>query len=284
MKPQRITLNDLLPAAAQAHYAIPCFNVFGLDEALAVVQAADEIKQPVIIAANKDLTAMMGFPLAAAMLSEAASRAQHAPVCVHLDHCSDENDLLHALDAGFASVMFDGSQLPLAENIRRTQAMAQEAHKRGVSIEGEIGSVPYNEGKPDIKSEITKPQEALQFIQETNLDAVAVSIGNVHRLQTASATIDFSLLQVLSEQIPIPLVLHGASGVQPQDLRQIAKTTVAKCNIGTRLRLARYQALKRSLQQHPERANRLATQADTMPAVQKEASRWLELLGSPPKR
>ncbi len=272
------TLNDLLPAAADGHYALPCFNVFGSEEVVAILAAAEEAQRGVILACNKDMADHMGVVGFAGMVRGLAEAAT-VPVCVHLDHCYEEERIHAALHAGFTSVMFDGSQLPLADNIARTAAIVRLARGFGASVEGEVGSVPYTEGRDHIKSELTDPLEALAFAEQSGVDAMAISVGNVHRLTEAVSAIDFDLVQRIAACTRLPLVIHGTSGIREADIQRLKTLRVAKFNIGTTMRMTFNQSLRQSLADTPERFDRLQLMRPVVSALQAEARRMINLLG-----
>src|ERR1700692_1266439 len=188
-----VNLATILSPAVDSGYSVACFNVFGWEDAGAVVDAAAQLGAPVILAATLDFRNFMPIDVIAVMLRSLAERAP-VPVCVHLDHTYDVDEVLRAVDLGFTSVMFDGSQLPLEENIAGTRRVAQYAHAAGCSVEAEIGSVPYAEGRAHIKTELTSPAHAKLLAEDRDADAVAISIGNIHRLTAPAATIDFTRL------------------------------------------------------------------------------------------
>jgi len=134
--------------------------------------------------------------------------------------------------------MFDGSQLCLEENIRRTRIIADIAHKKGITVEGEVGSVPYTDIGSTIKDEKTIPDEARIFAKRSRADAIAVAIGNIHKLNRAEAVIDMDMLAEIESVVDTTLVLHGTSGISAFDLEKLIHSRVAKCNIGTALRRA----------------------------------------------
>lgn len=277
----RATLKQLLDAAQQGAYAVPAFNVFGYEDALAVVREAESRGASVILATNKEMTEFMGVTQAASMLGLLAEAAG-TPVCVHLDHCYDIDVVKAAIDAGYGSVMYDGSQLPLAENIANTRRVVDYAHAAGVSVEGEIGSVAYsatgNRGREHIRHELTEPEDAELFAVESGVDAVAVSVGNVHRLETASSCIDFDRVASIAAVVEQPLVIHGTSGIGEADLVALARGPVAKFNIGTTLRQSFGRALRNALAAHPDEYDRLTLFRDVMPAMSREAGRYFTLL------
>lgn len=274
-----VNLNDILPQAADSNYAVPCFNAFGYEDARAIVEAAEELRKPVILAANKDMVDYMGVKTLARMFTSLAEDSS-AQVCVHLDHTYDEDIVFQAIHHGFSSVMFDGSQLSLEENIRRTRQVVNVAHAVGVSVEGEIGSVPYTEGRDHIKSISTEPNEAKRYAQESGLDAMAVAVGNIHRLTKPTSVIEYPLLKTISEVVgDIPLVIHGTTGIKDEDIIKLKQTRISKFNIGTSLRMTLGQNLRRLMNEEPDKFDKSYFMNKTMPFVQQDAMRILELLG-----
>jgi fructose-bisphosphate aldolase class II len=273
-----VNLASILAPAVDGGYSVACFNVFGWEDATAVVDAAAQIGAPVIVAANLDFRRFMPTEVIAVTLRSLAERAPVA-VCVHLDHSYDLDEVLRAVDAGFSSVMFDGSQLPLEQNIAATRRVVRYAHAAGCSVEAEIGSVPYAEGRAHIRAELTAAGDAVRLASETGLDAMAVSVGNIHRLNTPGAVIDFARLAQIGASVSVPLVIHGTSGIHAQDIERLRRTRVAKFNIGTVLRQAFGRGLRETLARHPGRFDRLEIMADVMPVIAAEAQRMIRLLG-----
>ncbi len=272
-------LATVLSGAAERRRAVACFNVFGWEDARAVVDAATQLGTPVILAANLDFRRSMPVEVIAVMLRSLAQGAP-VPVCAHLDHTYDVDEVLRGVDLGFSSVMFDGSQLPLSENIAATASVVQYAHAADCSVEAEIGSVPYAEGRAHIKSELTEVGDAVRLATESGLDALAVSVGNVHRLNTPGAVIDFERLAQIAAAVSVPLVIHGTSGISDQDIQRLAGARVAKFNIGTRVRQAFGRGLRHALSRDAARFDRLDIMADVMPIVADEAMRVMRLLGA----
>jgi fructose-bisphosphate aldolase, class II len=271
-------LAKILAPAVDGGYGVACFNVFGWEDARAVIDAATETGAPVVLAANLDLRRLIPVEVIAVMLRRLAEDAP-TPVCVHLDHTYEIAEVLRAVDAGFTSVMYDGSQLSLAENIAGTRRVAQYAHAAGCSVEGEIGSVPYAEGREHIKTELTSPMDAKRLAEESNLDAMAISLGNIHRLSAPRAKIDFSLLREIEAVVSVPLVIHGTSGIVDEDIARLTRTRVAKFNVATVLRQAFGRSLREIVARNLGVIDRLAMMRDVMPAITREATRMIRLLG-----
>lgn len=272
-----VNLKTILAPARADGYGVPCFNVFGYEDAKAVVLAAEESRAPVILAANLDMVRFMPLELVAQTYRHAAAGAT-VPVCIHLDHTYEKDTVLRAVDVGFTSVMFDGSQLPVPENLAITNEIAAYAHKHDVSVEAEVGSVPYAEGRDHIRSEFTTLDQATAFGDDGRMDALAVSVGNIHRLTKPGVTIDFDLLQTLSAVVDAPLVIHGTTGIYRHDLETLARTQVSKFNIGTSLRQAFGAGIKASVDQ--DVFDRLTMMASAMDAMQATATDWFQLLGA----
>ncbi|MFT5930280.1 MAG: fructose-bisphosphate aldolase class II [Oceanospirillaceae bacterium] len=273
-----VNLTDLMQPALKNGYAVPCFNVFGYEDALAVVTAAEARNAGVILAVNLDMTLFMPLDHIIGMLKPLAMSAK-VPVCLHLDHNYDIPTVLKAIDAGFTSVMYDGSQLPIEENIAGVKQVVAHAKKMGVSVEAEVGSVPYASGRDHIKSELTDINEAMMMLKQAKPDVIAVSVGNVHRLENTFVDIDFARFNELQTALNMPLVIHGTSGVKTTDIQKLAQGNVCKFNIGTCLRQRFGQSLRNTLAADPNLFDRLTIMKSIIPEVSQEADKMIALLG-----
>jgi fructose-bisphosphate aldolase class II len=263
---------------ARGGRGVAAFNVFGYEDARAVIDAAEALRAPVILAANADLRRFMPLALIATMFRALADRTE-VPVCAHLDHGHDIEEIRRAIDVGFTSVMFDGSQRPIAENIEITSTIVRYARAAGVSVEGEVGSVPYAEGRPGIAARLTTPEEAGRFAQATGVDALAVAVGNVQRMRDPGANLDFPLFERIAATIATPLVIHGASGVSYADLTRLVKAGAAKFNIGTALRQSFGRGLRAALAAQPDAFDRIEIMRPVIDEMTREATRQLRRLG-----
>lgn len=233
------------------------FNIFGIDEAIEVVTTAQELRTPVIIMINKQAVNAMAVEYWAESL-KAIKRRASIPVFVHLDHSMDINIIKRAIKAGFDSVMFDGSQLSFEENIAITKDIVNFAHSHCVIVEAEIGAVGYSDMHPsDYAASITIPEEAKQFTLDTNVDWLAISIGNVHKMRTQKVNIDFDLLSRIESSVKTPLVIHGSTGIRDDDMKKLRKTHIAKANIGTALKLAFGRSLRWEFEKNPDAYDRM---------------------------
>ncbi len=273
-----VNLKEALIPALGNGYAVACFNVFGYEDARAVVDAAEERDASVILSINLDMTQFMPLSHIVGVMLPLAESAK-VPVCLHLDHTYDIELVKQAIDSGFSSVMYDGSQTPLEDNIKGIQQIVAYAAGKNVSVEAEVGSVPYSSGRDHIKSELTGVSEALAMVGRGKPDALAISVGNIHRIESGYVDIDFDHFEALDQAIDLPLVIHGTSGIKPDDIRQLCRSRVCKFNIGTVLRQRFGSALRNTLEADPELFDRLSIMKKVIPEVCDEASKMIELLG-----
>lgn len=250
----RSTLADVLGPAKREGYAVAGFVCLGWEDAQAFIVAAETEGAPVILQAGPGARAHTPLPILAAMFRTLADAAS-IPVVLHLDHATDADECRQAIDEGFTSVMFDGSRLRLEDNILRTAEVVQMARRAGVSTEGEIGFVGYQNGDA---SKGTDPGEAAIFARETGVDALAVSVGNVHLQEQTGAAIDQDRLAAIEALCQRPLVLHGGSGIPHETRTQLARNShVCKFNIGTEVRMAFGLALRQAFARDPKAYDRI---------------------------
>ncbi len=251
------TLRDVLGGPR----AVAGLVVLGWEDARAFVDAAEAEGRPLILQAGPGARAYTPLPVLGAMFRHLAEAAS-VPVVCHLDHGEGFETCLRAVQAGFTSVMYDGSALPLAENIAVTQCVVEMARQAGVSVEAELGVVGYAGGKP---SQATDPAEAAA-LAATGIDALAVSVGNVHLMTDSVAAIDIGALQAIGAAVPgLPLVLHGGSGIAPADRARIVReSAVRKFNIGTELRQVWGASLRAAVGRDPARFDRIAILSETL--------------------
>ena len=249
----RATLSDVLQPALHEGYAVAGLVTLGWEDMRAFVHAAEAENCPVILQAGPSCRAHTPLPVLGNMFNYLADEA-NVPVVAHLDHGYTVEDCALAIASGFTSVMFDGSKLPLHKNIRETAKVVRLAHTAGVSCEGEIGFVGYDNGEA---SAGTDPQEAAQFAAETGIDAMAISVGNVHLQQDQSGGLDEARIREISDVTDVPLVIHGGAGVPSAQRRHLAlNSAICKYNIGTELRMAFGQALRTSIAKDRDRFDR----------------------------
>jgi len=271
-------LKDILLPAQDEGYAVACFNVFGYEDTRAVVDAAEARNASVILSINLDMRQFMPMEQIIGMLRPIAENAQ-VPVCLHLDHTYEIDIVKEAVDVGFTSVMFDGSQLPISENITAIRDIVSYAHPKNTSVEAEVGSVPYANGRDHIRSALTEVTEALAMEEQGKPDAMAISIGNVHRLEDQTVVIDLDRFTELEEALSVPLVIHGASGLENKDIQMMASRQVAKFNVGTILRKKFGTSLRAALESDPDLFDRITIMQQVIPDMRSTASKMIHLLG-----
>jgi fructose-bisphosphate aldolase class II len=223
------------------------FNVITLEHAEAIVAGAEAAARPVILQISENAVKFHHgnvFPVAAAAAAVAA--AATVPVSLHLDHVEDVDLLHHASAAGFSSVMFDASKLEFAANVRATAQAAAWAHDNGLWLEAELGEVGGKDGAhaPGVR---TDPGEAAHYVGETGVDALAVAVGSSHAMTARTAQLDHQLITALRAAVPVPLVLHGSSGVSDDELGRAVAHGIVKINIGTILNVAFTRAVRSHL-------------------------------------
>lgn len=254
------TLSDVLQPALRGGYAVPGLVCLGWEDMRAFAMAAEAEGAPVILQAGPSCREHTPLPILGRMFRHLAESVE-VPVVAHLDHGYTFDDCQAALDAGFTSLMFDGSRLPLQDNIKQTRAVVELAHAAGISAEGEIGFVGYSGGED---SAGTDPEQAAQFARETGVDAMAISVGNVHLQQDKEGGLDEDRIHAIEAITQVPLVIHGGSGVPlAQRMALASGSSICKFNIGTELRMAFGNALRTAVNADPDRFDRVQILRDT---------------------
>jgi len=271
------TLSDVLHPALKNGYAVAGLVTLGWEDMRAYARAAEAEGLPVILQAGPSCRNHTPLPVLGAMFRALADSVS-VPVVAHLDHGYTYEECQQALDSGFTSLMFDGSNLPLAENIDKTARIAEMAHAAGISCEGEIGFVGYSDGA---NSEGTDPAEAAQFAVDSGVDAMAISVGNVHLQQHKEGGLDEARIRAIEALTDVPLVIHGGSGVPVAQRRMLAQTSaICKFNIGTELRMAFGSALREAVARDPARFDRVQILSDVEAPLELAARQILRNLAA----
>lgn len=228
-----VKMKDILRLAEEKDYGVGAFSVANMEMVMAAIQTAEALNSPLILQIAEVRLKPSPLHLMGPMMVEAAKQAK-VPVAVHLDHGETIEVIQQALDIGFTSVMFDGSLLPLEENIAKTKQVVELAKKYDATVEAEIGRVGGSEdGSVDIEIAITSVEEAKRFAEETNVDALAVAIGNAHGIYKGNPDLRLDRLAEINEQVEIPLVLHGGSGISQEEFRKAIGLGIRKINVAT---------------------------------------------------
>ncbi|MEU6237132.1 class II fructose-bisphosphate aldolase [Kitasatospora sp. NPDC047058] len=237
---------EIVAAAVRAGHGVGAFNVIQLEHAEAIVTGAERAGAPVVLQISENAVRYHGAlaPIAAATL--AVARAAAVPVAVHLDHATSAELVRESVALGFTSVMFDASALDYAANVRATAAVVAHCHAEGVWVEAELGEVGGKDGVHAAGAR-TDPGEAAAFVAGTGVDALAVAVGSSHAMLTRDAALDFALIAALGAAVPVPLVLHGSSGVADAHLAAAVAHGMTKVNIATHLNKAFTAAVRERL-------------------------------------
>lgn len=228
-----VNMRDLLSDAQKGNYAVGSFSVANMEMVLGVIKAAEELNAPIILQIAEVRLKQSPLEIIGPLMVAAAKNSK-VPVAVHFDHGKTIEKITQALDIGFTSVMFDGSHLPLDENIEFTKKIIEIARKYDTSVEAEIGCVGGSEdGSEDIAINCTKPEDAVKFENETGVDALAIAIGNAHGNYKSTPKLRFDILSEVEQKTHTPLVLHGGTGISPDDFVRCSKTGIKKINIAT---------------------------------------------------
>lgn len=238
----------LLRAAHEGEYALGAFNVYNLEGVRAVLTAAESERSPAILQIHPSALKYGGLPLVGLCLSSA--RLSAVPIAVHLDHSTSAEDIRAALSAGVNSVMADGSSMSYEQNVACTREMAQLAQGYDAAVEAELGRLTGTEDGltvPEYEAKLTDPAQAVDFVKHTGIAALAVCIGNVHGHYKSEPRLDFDRLAALAQSVPVPLVLHGASGLPDETVTLCIRLGVRKFNVNTEVREAYVESLARDL-------------------------------------
>ncbi len=248
-----VPVNDLLRKADREKYAVGAFNANNMEIIQAIVQAAELENSPVIMQASQGAINYAGLEFISQMVKTAANNT-HVPVALHLDHGTDFEQLIRCIYSGFSSVMYDGSKLPLEENIAITKKVLDVARPLGVSVEAELGKIGGTEDDIHVSARdamFTDPDEAITFVQQTGIESLAIAIGTAHGQYKGEPKLDYDRLTTIKKAVQIPLVLHGSSGVPDEAVKKAISLGICKVNIDTNIREAFVGEMRRVLDLNP---------------------------------
>lgn len=231
------TVRDLTDDAERLNMTIGAFNMHNLEMLPDMIRAAKEMGAPIIIQTSVDTAKYIGYNVIVAVVEELAN-SMIVDVALHLDHAKDFDAIKDAIEAGYSSVMFDGSSLPFKENIEKTKLVVEYAHARGVSVEGELGTIGGTEEGVSVSEEdkeYTRPNDAVTFVRETGVDVLAVGIGTNHGQFKSKTNVKIPLLKEIHQVVDVPLVIHGGTGVKEEDYPDLINNGIRKFNVGTEL-------------------------------------------------
>ncbi|WP_413802918.1 class II fructose-bisphosphate aldolase [Streptomyces iranensis] len=276
-----VATGEIVGAAARAGLGAGAFNVIQIEHAQAIVAGAEAAGAPVILQISENAVRYHGALAAIGRATVEVARAARVPVAVHLDHATGPELVREAVDLGFGSVMFDASALDYDGNVAATAEVAAGCHAHGVWVEAELGEVGGKDGVHAPRAR-TDPAEAAAYVSATGVDALAVAVGTSHAMVVKAAVVDLPLVAALRAAVPVPLVLHGSSGVPESDLTRAVEAGLTKVNIATHLNVAYTRAIRDHLAGHPEVVDPRKYVAAARDAVAREVTRLLKLVRATP--
>ncbi|WP_295750085.1 ketose-bisphosphate aldolase [uncultured Holdemanella sp.] len=281
-----MNMKDLLTVAQKNHFAVPAFNI-GSDQLLkAVMKTVKEMKSPVILEMSPDEFNFVGYAQIQAMLYEAAHT--DVPVCIHLDHGDSYETVVRAIQAGMTSVMIDASKLPYEENVAITKKVVETAHIANVSVESELGTIGTTGNSIEGGTEgviYTVPEEAKQFIEDTGIDTFACAIGTAHGIypKDMKPKLRIDILKDITDQVSVPLVLHGGSSNKDEEIAEAVKNGICKINISSDIKVAFYEQARKTLNENPGYREPLEIYPAAMEACGKVCADKIRLFNSQDK-
>lgn len=281
-----VSLNEIMHIAESKHIAVGMFDVPGIECIQAVIGAAEELHQPVILAHAEVHDSLVGIDLIGPAMIAAAHNAC-VPVCVHLDHGESLPLIEKAIDLGFTSVMIDASTHPYDENVAITKNVVEKCHRLGIDVEAELGRLPSREdGSPtenaSPKDFYTDALEARHFVEATQVDALAIAFGTSHGFYKEKPVLDFNVIRACREQTGKPLVMHGGSGVPPHDYSMAIQAGIRKINYYSYMSRAGYDAAKELMEKNKTLFFHDVVHA-AMLAMEEDAKKAIKIFSSTPK-
>jgi fructose-bisphosphate aldolase, class II len=270
-------LTDALNPAAASGKGLGAFNVFSIEHAEAYVAAAEDAGTPVVLQISQNAVRYHGTLTPIGLATLALARNSAVPVVVHLDHATEKHLVEEAIALGFGSVMFDASAMTYEENVVATTAVVEACHNGGLDVEAELGEIGGKDGVHAAGAR-TRPEEAEAFVRATGVDALGVAVGSSHAMTERRALLDLELIMALHATVPVPLVLHGSSGVPDQELVRAVEAGMTKINIATHLNAVFTDSVRATLAANPQLVDSRRYLGPARGAVSVEATRLLRLL------
>jgi fructose-bisphosphate aldolase class II len=253
-----VTTKEMLKEAQKGRYGIGAFNANNMEIIQAIIEVAEEEKAPVILQASQGAIKYAGLEMIVAIVKVMAEKAT-VPVALHLDHGTDYYQNIKCLRAGFTSLMYDGSKLPFDENVEMTKKVVEMAHVCDIPVEAELGQIGKmgDSDEPGVALERVKesmavPEEAAKFVELTGIDSLAAAVGTIHGCRTPFAKLDIPRIEKIRELTGVPLVLHGASGANDEEVKKGIAAGICKVNIDTRIRMKFTKKIREIITKNPQ--------------------------------
>ncbi len=277
-----VTSKELLLDAQKHGYAVGAFNTNNLEITHAILRAAEAKQAPILIQISAGAIKYAGLEFLP-MITRKAAKEASVPVAIHLDHGPSFEIVMKALRVGFTSIMRDASKLPYEENVAEVKKVVEACHAVGVPVEAEIGKIGGAEEHVVVSEKeatMTDPEEAVQFVKDGGFDFLAVAIGNAHGFYKGEPELDFDRLEAIRDTVPVPLVLHGASGIPDHQITEAVKRGICKINIDTEIRNAFAQTVKKFQKENPDQIDPRKILAPAMDAMQAVVEHKMEIFRS----
>ena len=277
-----VPMADILNKANEEGYAVGGFNINNMEFLQGIIEGAEEANSPLILATSEGAIRYIGMEYVLGMV-EAATKDTDIPVALHLDHGSSFEKAMECIRRGYSSVMIDGSKYPFEENIAMTKKVVEAAHSVGVSVEAELGKLGGTEDDHTVEEReatFTDPDQAVEFVERTGIDALAVAIGTAHGVYKGEPDLDFDRLEAINNKIDIPLVLHGASGVPDSDVRKAVSFGINKVNVNTAFQQAFTAKVKELFAEDPELYDPRKYCGPGRDAIKERVKEKIDVLGS----
>lgn len=278
-------IKELFRGDVIGKFAYPAFNTVNLETTMGIIAAAEELQVPVIIEASEGAFKYAGLETLYEIISTLAAKST-APIVLHMDHGKDMVQLKRGIELGFSSVMIDHSNLSFEQNVADTKAMVAFAHSRGVWVQGEIGRIKGTEdwlAVADNEALLTTPEEASKFYKLTGVDTLATAVGTIHgvvKMRQVTAHIDIRRIQQIHAAVPVPLVLHGASGVPDKVMQEAIASGIAIVNIDTELRIGFTEQLRKYLHDNPMEVDLRKYMHPAIDGIKEAVKQKLKVLGT----
>ena len=278
-----VPFKSILQNARNGRYAVGAFNCLSLEHVMGAIQAAEELRSPIILQLAEVQFPCAPMELMAPVYLEAARKAS-VPVAVHLDHGQSLETCVKAIQSGFNSVMFDGAELSFEDNVRQTAEIVRIAHAAGVDVEAELGRVGdtgfggegTGEATPDVFTDV---EESAEFIRRTGVEALAIAIGNLHGRYVATPKLNIGRLKEIASRNELPLVLHGGSGTSEEDFKACIHNGICKINVATALQMAVTDVVRKYLSEN-EAAGYIDTKSVIVEATKESVKQHILLFES----
>jgi fructose-bisphosphate aldolase class II len=277
-----VNMREMLCGARQGRYAVGAFNIVDAATTLAVVQAAENQRAPVIIQTSVKTVKLYGAEPLAGMIC-AAAKASSVPVALHLDHCKQEEVIRECLDAGWSSVMFDGSALSFEENLATTRRVVELARPRDVTVEGELGAIVGVEDDIFVSRQdahLADPDQALRFVEATEVDCFAPAIGTAHGVYKGEPKIAYDRLGTISQTCDVPIAIHGGTGLSDEAFRRCIELGGAKVNVSTQIKHSFRDSLEQFFKDQPQQYEPVKSIGYVREQVREIVEGFIERFGS----